>query len=78
MKSATVGVGIKAHQQQALRRTRNPMGDTVADSQGLQDLFGSQGKAETNDPLEQALSAMFSRDGLPRPRRLEDGSLVVQ
>lgn len=54
-----------------------PMGDTAADSQGLQDMLKSQAKAESSDPLEQALTAMFSRDGMPLPRREEDGSLIV-
>ena len=59
------------------RQTLWPMGDTAADSQGLQDMLKHQAKAESSDPLEQALTAMFSRDGIPLPRREEDGSLIV-
>lgn len=40
------------------------MGDTAADSQGLQEMLKSQAKAESNDPLEQGMTAMFSRDGM--------------
>lgn len=54
-----------------------PLGDTAADSQSLQDMLRSQAKAECSDPLEQALSAMFSRDGMPLPVRQPDGSRVV-
>jgi SNF2 family DNA or RNA helicase len=53
-----------------------PMGDTEGDAGQLQNMLSRGPETAGGDAVDAAMAAMFARDGLPRPHKDKDGSLV--
>lgn len=53
-----------------------PMGDTEDDAAQLQRMLSEETRSASGDPVEEAMFAMFARDGVPLPPRQPDGSLL--
>lgn len=53
-----------------------PMGDADGDAATLQEMISDGNGAESGDPVNNAISRMFARDGMQAPHRNQDGSIM--
>lgn len=55
-----------------------PMGDTDGDVAELQKLLSAEESRSADDPIISTVSALFERDGIPRPKIASDGSVPLE
>jgi SNF2 family DNA or RNA helicase len=52
-----------------------PMGDTAEDAAELQEMMSDKAASDVEQPLQAAMIALFSRDGMPMPAAEADGGI---